>query len=156
MSATPRAPLLTTGIYLVADWRSGVIQYANAGHPKPLHVRRRAGSVVPLANASGKSQPALGLIEQASYQASEALLLPDDLLVLFTDGLIEVQNETGELYSSPLLAAEVASRCNQPTCQLFDNLLDQIRCFAGGAPFPDDVCMVGLDFLGDSDRFLNR
>ncbi|HWH70959.1 MAG TPA: PAS domain-containing protein, partial [Candidatus Sulfotelmatobacter sp.] len=51
------SPLLTTAFYLVADWRTGVMAYANAGHPKPLHLRRSAGQVVPLRNASGKSQP---------------------------------------------------------------------------------------------------
>ena len=33
-------PMLTTAFYLVADWTTGPMRYANAGHPKPLHVRR--------------------------------------------------------------------------------------------------------------------
>ncbi len=44
-------PMLTTAFYLVADWKTGAMRYANAGHPKPLHIRRRAGQVEPLANA---------------------------------------------------------------------------------------------------------
>src|SRR5262249_46766677 len=56
-------PLLTTAFYLVADGQTGKMVYANAGHPKPLHLRRSAAKVVPLVNASGKGQPALGLME---------------------------------------------------------------------------------------------
>src|SRR5437773_2065472 len=53
-------PLLTTAFYLVADCRTGGMQYANAGHPKPLHLRRAANQVQPLVNSLGKGQAALG------------------------------------------------------------------------------------------------
>ena len=39
------SPMLTTAFYLVADRTNGVMRFANAGHPKPLLVRRSAGSV---------------------------------------------------------------------------------------------------------------
>ncbi|MGH7970896.1 MAG: PAS domain S-box protein, partial [Limisphaerales bacterium] len=60
-------PLLTTAFYLMADSRTGRASYANAGHPKPLHLRRALARVVPL-NGTGRSQPALGLMEGAVYQ----------------------------------------------------------------------------------------
>jgi hypothetical protein len=44
-------PMLTTAFYLVANWRTGKMRYANAGHPKPLHIRRSSGQV-PQARAS--------------------------------------------------------------------------------------------------------
>ena len=62
------SPLLTTAFYLAADWRTGLMRYANAGHPKPLHVQRNKQLVAPLVNASGKSQPALGLIQEDHRQ----------------------------------------------------------------------------------------
>ena len=142
------APLLTTAFYLVADWQTGAMRYANAGHPKPLHVRRRAGQVVPLSNASGKSQPAMGLMEDAKYLASDILLSPQDLILLFTDGLIEVQNEKGDLYTQPMLAAAVKQRLQLPAPQLFDELLKEIRSFATDATFTDDVCLVAMDLAG--------
>jgi phosphoserine phosphatase RsbU/P len=124
------------------------MRYANAGHPKPLHVRRRAGQVVPLSNASGKSQPAMGLMEDATYLASDILLSPQDLILLFTDGLIEVQNEKGELYTQPMLAAAVKQRLQLPAPQLFDELLKETRSFATDATFTDDVCLVAMDLTG--------
>jgi len=138
-------PLLTTAFYLVADWKTGVMLYANAGHPKPLHVRRHAGQVVPVLNASGKSQPALGLIEDARYQSSEILLSPNDLLLLYTDGLIEVQSPSSDLYTQQLLHAAVCRLIQNPAPQLFDQLLAEVREFAGGASFADDVCLVGME-----------
>jgi sigma-B regulation protein RsbU (phosphoserine phosphatase) len=139
------SPLLTTAFYLVADWRTGVMRYANAGHPKPLHVRRQAGQVVPLANAWGKSQPAMGLFPEAAYQSSEALLAPKDLILLFTDGLIEVENSAKELYHHGLLADAVQKLSQLPASELFDELLAEIRGFSDTAAFSDDVCLVGME-----------
>ncbi len=139
------SPMLTTGFYLVADWRTGRMQYANAGHPRPLHIRRAAGQVVELKNSLGKSQPAMGLIQEARYESSEALLAPGDLVLLFTDGLVEVLNPQEELYTQQQLAAAVEQRLTLPTPHLIDDVLDEVRRFSGASTFPDDVCLVGMD-----------
>jgi sigma-B regulation protein RsbU (phosphoserine phosphatase) len=139
-------PMLTTAFYLVADWRTGAMRYANAGHPKPLHVRRSVGQVVPLANAAGRSQPVLGLLESAAYETSEVKLSPGDLVMLFTDGLYEVQDRNDELYSQALLVADVQRRAQLPAPQLFDELLAEIRRFSGDVSFADDVCLVGMEY----------
>ncbi len=141
-------PLLTTAFYCVADATGGVLRYSNAGHPKPLHVRRSAGEVIALRNAWGKSQPALGLIETTRYQSSEVPLAPRDRLLLFTDGLVEVQNPAGELYNQQLLLSSVQQHMDLEAPQLLEKLLHSVRTFAGGAPFIDDVCIVMMDFTG--------
>jgi sigma-B regulation protein RsbU (phosphoserine phosphatase) len=143
--------MLTTAFYLVADWQARTARYANAGHPKPFHLRRAAGLVQPLANASGKSQPALGLFDNASYQTSEAQLCPGDLIMLFTDGLYEVENPETQLYSQEQLLASARQHSQLPAARLFDELLDQIKGFSVGTGFADDVCMVGLEFTQGPD-----
>jgi sigma-B regulation protein RsbU (phosphoserine phosphatase) len=142
------SPVLTTAFYLVANWSTGVMRYANAGHPKPLHARRSLGKVEPLGNASRKSQPALGLFENAVYQASEVKLAPRDLVMLFTDGLYEVQGANQEIYTEDLLAAGVRKRLQLSAPQLFDELLREVREFSAGEEFADDVCLVGLELAG--------
>jgi sigma-B regulation protein RsbU (phosphoserine phosphatase) len=139
------APLLTTAFYLVADWKQGTMRYTNAGHPRPLHLRRNISQVEPLANLSGKSQPALGLFEDATYQTSEVKLSPHDLVMLFTDGLYEVQDDKQELYTQALLVSAVEKRLQLPAPQLFDVLLEEIQQFAAENRFGDDVCLVGLE-----------
>ena len=141
-------PMLTTAIYLVADWRTGTLRYANAGHPKPLHIRRGAGQVEPLANAAGRSEPVLGLFEDAAYQTSEMKLSPGDAVILFTDGLYEVQDRKNELYSQTMLVAGVQRRAQLPVPRLFDELLAEIKRFSADNSFTDDVCMVGIEYAG--------
>jgi sigma-B regulation protein RsbU (phosphoserine phosphatase) len=138
-------PLLTTAFYLTADWKTGTMRYANAGHPKPLHVRRNQNRVEPLTNISGKAQPALGLFEDAVYQGSEVKLSTADLIMLFTDGLYEVQGAKNELYSQELLVTGVQKRVALPAPQLFDALLEEIQGFSADGTFADDVCLVAME-----------
>src|SRR3974377_478367 len=102
---------------------------ANAGHPRPLHVRRDAGQIVPLVNASGKSQPALGLTETVVYHSSELILSPGDLVFLFTDGLVGGQNPDNQFYTQAMLAAALQERLALPTSRLFDEILEVARRF---------------------------
>ena len=138
-------PLLTTAFYLVADGQTGKMLYANAGHPKPLHLRRSAGKVVTLVNASGKGQPALGFMEKTSYQMSEAQLAPGDLVLLYTDGLVEAQNQKEEFYDPDMLLAAAQKRLQLPVTELFDEILQEVRDFSATPEFADDVCMVGME-----------
>jgi sigma-B regulation protein RsbU (phosphoserine phosphatase) len=141
-------PMLTTAFYLVANWSTSEMRYANAGHPKPLHLRRSAGTVEAIVNRSGKSQPALGLFEEAAYESSEVKLAPQDLIMLFTDGLYEVQDKHHGLYSQSQLIAEAQRRVQSPAAQLFDDILEQVRQFSESTEFADDVCLVGMEFTG--------
>ena len=142
------SPMLTTGFYAVADCRTGRLRFANAGHPKPLLVRRAIGQVEPLANSAGRSQPALGLFEDPPYQTSEVTMAPGDFLMLFTDGLYEVQGQNEELYSQERLLLDVKNLLGHPPGILFDELLEVIRAFAVDGTFDDDVCLVGMDYIG--------
>ncbi|HEX9047196.1 MAG TPA: SpoIIE family protein phosphatase, partial [Verrucomicrobiae bacterium] len=142
------SPMLTTAFYAVADSQTGKLRFANAGHPKPLLLRRSVGQIEPLANASGRGQPALGLFDDPPYQTSEVLLVADDFLMLFTDGLYEVQGQNEELYSQERLLLDVKNFLMHPPGILFDELLEVIRAFALNGEFDDDVCLVGMDFVG--------
>jgi sigma-B regulation protein RsbU (phosphoserine phosphatase) len=145
---TTGSPMLTTAFYLVANWRTGVMRFANAGHPKPLLIRRPAGRIEPLVNVSGKSQPALGLFEDPPYQTSEITITPGDLVMLFTDGLYEVQGPNEELYSQERLIMDMKDRLSKPAAQLFDELLAAIGNFSVDHEFADDVCLVGMEYAG--------
>lgn len=141
-------PVLTTAFYLVADSASGAMRYANAGHPKPLHLKRRREEVTALVNVGKRSQPALGLFESASYQTSETTLSSGDLVMLFTDGLYEVHAEDQSIYTQAMLTAATQKRLQAPATELFDELLAEVRGFSANGEFDDDVCIVGLEYAG--------
>jgi sigma-B regulation protein RsbU (phosphoserine phosphatase) len=139
------SPTLTTAFYLVADSATGQVRYANAGHPKPLLVHRATGAVEPLGNGGGKPNAALGLFEDAVYESTRRPLSEGDLIMLFTDGLYEVEGRNQVLYTHDMLVQAVGARANLPAAELFDELLAEIRQFALGQDFVDDVCLVGME-----------
>jgi sigma-B regulation protein RsbU (phosphoserine phosphatase) len=143
---TTGSPMLTTAFYLVADWTTGVMRFANAGHPKPLFIRRSAGRVEPLVNVTGQSQPALGLFDDPAYQTTAFTLAPGDFVMLFTDGLYEVQGLNEELYSQERMMMDVQSLLSKSNREMFDELLEAIRAFSVSHEFDDDVCLVGMEF----------
>jgi sigma-B regulation protein RsbU (phosphoserine phosphatase) len=129
----------------VADCSSDTLRYANAGHPKPLHLRRRNSAVQSLRPPGGKAQAALGLFEKASYATAEIAFVPGDFLLLYTDGLVEVHGHQGELYSSAQLAKALQNSSGLTAGNLLDSLLAEVRAFTPEG-FTDDVCLLGIDY----------
>jgi sigma-B regulation protein RsbU (phosphoserine phosphatase) len=142
------SPMLTTAFYLVANWQTGKMRFANAGHPKPLLMHRSTGRIELLAHASSRGEPALGLFDNPSYQTSEVTIAPGDFVMLFTDGLYEVQGLNEELYSQERLMLDAQNLLQKPAAQMFDELLEAIRAFSVDHEFADDVCLVGMEFTG--------
>ena len=139
------SPTLTTAVFLVADSVTGKLRYANAGHPKPLLAHRQTGSVEWLANEDGKSRPALGLFEDAVYVTSQRPLTAGDFVMLFTDGLYEVEGPDQQLYTQEMLKEAVQRRLSLPAAKLLDELLAEIKQYGLGRDFTDDVCVVGME-----------
>jgi serine phosphatase RsbU (regulator of sigma subunit) len=79
---------------------------------------------------------------------TDPFMASGDFLMLFTDGIYEVQGQNEELYSQERLLLDVKNLLRHPPGILFDELLQVIRGFAVGGEFDDDVCLVGMDFVG--------
>jgi serine phosphatase RsbU (regulator of sigma subunit)/CheY-like chemotaxis protein len=139
-------PLFATAVYAVVDAARGVVRWANAGHPAPYHLRRSAGVVERLVRADGKkADPALGLMNDTTYHAEERRLSAGDLLMLFTDGLYEIDGADDTLYEVAQLTSALDARLALPTTRLFDELIAELRKFSVTGEFGDDMCLVGLD-----------
>jgi sigma-B regulation protein RsbU (phosphoserine phosphatase) len=134
-----------SAFYAVVDTVTGELEYANAGHPAPLHVRRWEAEVVELAGAVGIPGPPLGVRDQASYAVGRAQLTVGDLLVLFTDGLFEVTGPDQEPFGEARLREAVQRRFVLPPGKLFDELLAEVQQYAGDKGFADDVCLLGME-----------
>ena len=138
-------PLFTTAFYMVADLARRQIFFANAGHPKPFLVHRLSGTVEVLKYPDGKAKPALGLFAESTYPTVSCPLSAGDLVMLFTDGLYEVEGPGHEQFSQDLLLAAVRKHAHLHGSELFTAMLDEIRQFSINHEFSDDVCIVGME-----------
>ena len=136
--------LFVTGFYLVADASRSRILYANAGHPAPLLLHRVRGELESI-SSNGGNGPALGLFDEARYRNCECPMAVDDFIMLFTDGLFEVEADDDKIYSRERLVAAVRERVRLPSAKMLAELFGEIRLFSKSTEFSDDVCLVGMD-----------
>jgi serine phosphatase RsbU (regulator of sigma subunit)/CheY-like chemotaxis protein len=136
-----RMPMFASAFYLIVDTGRGELRFANAGHPYPYHVQRSRGRVQPL-SATGT---ALGVFDDSKYETASQPLAERDMVVLFTDGVYEVDSQDGEQYGAERLLEFFQKRTERTPVELFDELLSEVTRHAGGNSFIDDVCLVGIE-----------
>jgi len=138
-----------TAFYAVIDISTGTMRYADAGHPSPLHIRRsNGGTVSQLIETRELSGPALGLFPDMEYPVCEISLESDDALVMFTDGISEAEDSMGHMLGEARLGSLVTELADQQMPTLLPNLIERVRQVVGHAQFEDDVCLVGMEFVG--------
>ena len=139
-------PLFVSAFYLFVDVVFSEIRYAVAGHPRQLIVRRSAGTVEPLSTNGHKPGPALGVFQEQRYEMFRTKLAPGDLVLLFTDGLFEVEGRNGELFDQERLLAVVRNRMHLPPEDLSKAIINDVKQFSADGTFTDDVCLVIMAF----------
>jgi serine phosphatase RsbU (regulator of sigma subunit) len=142
-----RWPIFAIAFYLIADLAEEELRYANAGHPCPLFRDQLTGEVGSLAWRPGEQRPALGLFDNVSYATTRRTLRPNDLFILYTDGLCEASSPDGMIFGIDRLFSDVCEQGHRPIPELFDFLIEDARAFSARETFEDDVCMLGIQML---------
>jgi len=137
--------VFATVLYCVINIRESGARFARAGHPGPLRVRRTAGEVQTVASGEGSSGPAMGLIPNARFNTTQAELAPDDFLLFFTDGVIEVENKGGSDFGIEGLRQSIRSNLDQPTESLLEAIIGDVYKFADSTVLTDDACLVAAE-----------
>ncbi len=142
------SPMFVTAFFGVADIARGEFRYSNAGHPLP-YLQHAGGEVVRLDPSAGDPEPALGLIDGFSYTAVDSALKAGDRLVLFTDGLFEVESARGECFGEDRIEEQLRRNPGVAAPDLLDLLTGAACRHADSDTFADDVCIVVVDAVDD-------
>jgi sigma-B regulation protein RsbU (phosphoserine phosphatase) len=121
----------------VLDGNTRTFRYCNAGHPYPILVS--AGAVQTLDQGGA----VLGVFPSWNYQDSSVNLKSGDRLLLFTDGITEVEAAQGEEFDVERVAAFGKAHAALSAAELNAQLLAQVSDFCG-AQFQDDATLVVL------------
>jgi phosphoserine phosphatase RsbU/P len=114
---------------------------SNGGQLAPL--RRRPNGEVEYLEAPGPTLP-LGIMSDTPYAAREFALDPGDLLVFYTDGIVEAKNTDRQLFGFERLEALIHTHGDLPPSELIDLVLHNLADFMGAAPQHDDMTIVVL------------
>lgn len=128
----------TTAFLAELDPATGLLTYVNAGHNWP--VLRRASGAVERLQTGGLP---LGVMRDARYECAQTRLDCGDVLLIFTDGLVEAENERQEQYGEWRTMAMLNHRSSVPAAEIVQGLMASAHAFAGTAPQHDDItCLV--------------
>lgn len=127
------------------DMDEGTMAVANAGHPLAMVLENggaRQGELPP--EALG---PAVGLMEGTVYGSCVKPWNPGERLVFYTDGLTEAHvGSMGEEYGEERMTAALARGGTAPLDAMVADVVQEVSDFVGGAPFEDDVCVLGVEY----------
>jgi len=121
---------------------AGTLDFINAGHPGPVIVRR-GDTLEP-----SEGELPLGLFAGTHYRETRVALVPGDLVALFTDGVIEAENEARQAFGRERLRRFLRERAALPVAVVRDQLIQELTAFSGSPPFADDVTLVLLKVKG--------
>ncbi|MDQ5852419.1 MAG: SpoIIE family protein phosphatase, partial [Chloroflexota bacterium] len=132
--------MFVTCLYAILDPATGYMLYANAGHDLPY--RRHAGGAEEL---RARGMP-LGLMPGMHYEEKEAVLAPGDLVVFYSDGLVEAHNPQRDMFGFPRLQELVAAYPARNGTTMIDYLMAELARFTGPDwEQEDDITMVTLE-----------
>lgn len=137
-ASSPPNRYITLALALL-DATTGKVSFVTAGHPRPLVVRA-AGGVERIESAGLP----LGVRASANYREVETALLPGDVLLLPSDGLLAAADEGGEGFGGGRLAALVDTYHGALASELLMLVEGELRAFAGRERAPDDRTLLIL------------
>lgn len=128
----------TTAFLAELDPTTGNIKYVNAGHNVPI--LRRSSGVIERPDIGGLP---IGVMGSASYEVGSTRFDSGDWLVIFTDGVIEALNASGEEYGEPELIRAIDRWAALLPAELLKNLFAALDWFVGSTPQHDDItCLL--------------
>jgi sigma-B regulation protein RsbU (phosphoserine phosphatase) len=133
----------TTGVFAELEPETGALAYVNAGHNPPI-LRRANGDFLML-EAGGLP---LGIERERGYECRSLALQPGDLLVLYTDGVVEAENENREEYGEARLRAVLQSSGGAEAPIVLERILKSVETFLGVAPQGDDITCFVMRYRG--------
>jgi len=118
----------------------GVGQFINAGHNPAYLFRSATGTIEPL--VSGAGAYFLGMFDCAVYQPLPLHLYKGDILVVYSDGLTDAENQREEMFGEKRLLKIIQQEAPSGSLELKPKLLKAIEEFTQGMPQNDDITFV--------------
>jgi sigma-B regulation protein RsbU (phosphoserine phosphatase) len=139
--ADTRANQFVTVFYGVLDLNSGEMIYCNAGH-NPAFILSAADPGAHTAYI--RTGAPLGIFGDLQWEQGCAQVAAGDVLLLYTDGVVEAQNMAEEFYEYDRLLAIGKTNLSKSAQELHTAILSDVKTFVGDAPQFDDITLMVL------------
>lgn len=140
--------MFATAFYGIIDLNDLTMVYSCAGHPGPIVIGEKSSRQ--LCTGRGEKGPALGLMSQLTYPIHTLDLSDVRRLLLFTDGVLEAENEQGEPFMDQRLLEIAGDNTGNDIEDWLESIIEAVLHFSDSHHFDDDVCMLGLEITKPS------
>jgi sigma-B regulation protein RsbU (phosphoserine phosphatase) len=138
---TTTAERFATVFYGVYDGPTRTLTYANAGHYPPVLLRQ--GAAIRL----GSITPPAGMLPELHPRQECVQLLPEDWLLIFSDGIPEATNASGEEFGDDGLLDALGRRRGGTAAKVCEGIVDEVRDHLAGQRPQDDITLIAVKVL---------
>ncbi len=124
------------------DLTNGRLEYVNAGHDAPVLVRNGKAGFFPASD----NMP-LGVSNDEKYVSRSMILLPGDILLLYTDGVTEAMDTDGNKFGTEIMMKAAESVSDGSASDVAGKVLKCVRQHSSEAAQSDDITMLCLKFI---------
>jgi phosphoserine phosphatase RsbU/P len=121
------------GIY---EDETGMLTYTNAGHLPPILFRNGRATNLEL------NGTIVGAFPFSQYEESRVELAPGDLLVCYTDGITEPENEYGEMFGDERLIELIEKNAERDEETIASMVMDAVRQWTNSPELFDDMTLL--------------
>ena len=84
----------------------------------------------------------MGLLQHADYRQGQAAACPGDLLVLYSDGVVEAENAAGEQFDEDRVLAAIRENPDRSSAEIRDEILRRVHAFLDKEQAQDDLTLI--------------
>ena len=129
-----------TVVYMVLNCRTRVLRFSRAGHPPPFLLH--ANGTIETLSSGGTI---IGIGGSVPFDEGVVQLEPRDRLFLYTDGIVERENQKEEPFGHERIAEALHAARGESLLTACERVTNQLAMFAQGVPSADDVSLCGLE-----------
>lgn len=143
LAASNEEAMFATAFCALIDVTTGDLTYSNCGHNPPLLLQ--CNGMIEQLRSTG---PPLAASSGATFKAATRSIGAGDRLILFSDGLPEATNRSGEFFGDEKIERAIRHFATATAEDLVHGLINQVTDFESGAPRYDDIACVSLVYRG--------
>jgi sigma-B regulation protein RsbU (phosphoserine phosphatase) len=126
-------------VYLeFTDSDNGLVSYVNAGHCYPIVLRAATGEVETL-RATGQL---IGPFPAEKYRTEFTILKKGDIMLVYTDGIVEASNENGEMYGEARLIQRLKEERSRTPREICQKVIEEVQIHNKMIEYSDDKTVV--------------
>jgi serine phosphatase RsbU (regulator of sigma subunit) len=136
-----RANLFVTTFYGILDPEKGLLTYCNAGHNPPYLIGDSEYESILSLQRTGI---AIGIEENSTWTTETVEIHPGDILVLYTDGIPDAEDEDGDFFDDEAIIDITRANSGKFAHEIQSAIIEAVQKFSGSAPQSDDITLMVL------------